>query len=335
MMDRLAPGDGGEGVGEEGAPGHEPDEEEGVEEQEGDGVVVAGDAEVEIAEEVLVDEVEPGPAVDVAVGGERHEPVAVGKGDGAGVATRGVAEAGEDVPGGGDEEKYGGAGGGVEGAEVAEEVAGAVEKGEVEEDDGDGEDDADEALGEDIERAGGGEARAKEARRGGELGVAPVDVEGEGDPEADGGVGDGDAGEDEDAEGGEGDERGVEAGAGGVKGAAGEGLEGQGEEEDGEGKGEAGGWGGDAEDAHARGHGPVEEGGFLEVADAVGVEGDPVVAEEHLAADLGVDRVGVVEQGRGGEGEGRVEEEPEGEGDEAVAGGAGAGVAEHGIQGIA
>ena len=36
---------------------------------EGDGVVVAGDAEVEIAEEVLVDEVEPEPAVDVAVGG--------------------------------------------------------------------------------------------------------------------------------------------------------------------------------------------------------------------------------------------------------------------------
>ncbi len=30
----------------------------------------------------------------------------------------------------------------------------------------------------------------------------------------------------------------------------------------------------------------------------VGVEGDPVVAEEHLAGDLGVDGVGVVEQRR-------------------------------------
>ena len=60
-----------EGVEEVGAPGHEPDEEESPEEVEGDGVVVAGDAEVEVAEEMLVDEVEPEPAVDVAVGGER------------------------------------------------------------------------------------------------------------------------------------------------------------------------------------------------------------------------------------------------------------------------
>ena len=35
-----------------------------------------GDAEVEVAEEVLVDEVEPEPAVDVAVGGEGDLPVA-------------------------------------------------------------------------------------------------------------------------------------------------------------------------------------------------------------------------------------------------------------------
>jgi hypothetical protein len=47
-------------------------------------------------------------------------------------------------------------------------------------------------------------------------------------------------------------------------------------------------------DAHGGGHGPVEEWGLLEVADAVGVEGDVVVAEEHLAGDFGVDGVGVV-----------------------------------------
>ena len=51
-----------------------------------------------------------------------------------------------------------------------------------------------------------------------------VGVEGEGEPEADGGVGNCDAGEDEDAEAGESDECGVEAGAGGLEGAAGEGL---------------------------------------------------------------------------------------------------------------
>ena len=85
-----------------GAPGHEPDEEESPEEIEGDGVVVAGDAEVEVAEEVLVDEVEPEPAVDVAVGGERDGPVAVGEGEVAGMALGGVGEGDEDVPGGGD-----------------------------------------------------------------------------------------------------------------------------------------------------------------------------------------------------------------------------------------
>src|SRR5216683_4086982 len=56
----------------------------------------------------------------------------------------------------------------------------------------------------------------------------------------------------------------------------------------------------------------------LEVADTVGVEGDPVVAEEHLAGDLGVDGVGVVEKWRSEEGEAGVEEKPEGDEDEAV-----------------
>ncbi len=328
----LAEGDGGEGVREEGAPWHEPEEDKAVEEEDGDGVVVAGDAEVEVAEEVLVDEVEPCPAVDVAVGGEGDEPMAVqevskgvDEGDGGGVALRGVGAGDEDVPGHGEVEEDGEAGDGVETAETREGVAGAFGEEEVEENDGDGKDQADEALGEDVERAGGGEAVAEEARGLGELGVAPEAEEGGGDPEADEGVGDGDAGEDEDAEGGEGDEGGVEAGAGGVEGAAGEALEGEREGQDGEGEGEAGGGCGDAEEAHARGHGPVEEGGLFEVADAVGVKGDPVVAEEHLAGDLGVDGVGVIEERWGEEGEGAVEEEPEGEDDEAVAMGAGVG----------
>ena len=66
----------------------------------------------------------------------------------------------------------------------------------------------------------------------------------------------------------------------------------------------------DPEDAEAGGHGPVEEWGFFEVADAVGVEGDPVVAEKHLAGDFGVDGVGVVEERRGEEGEAGVEGQP-------------------------
>ncbi len=46
--------------------------------------LVARDSEVEIAEEMLVDEIEPEPAVDVAVGGEgdlpMYRPVAVSEG---------------------------------------------------------------------------------------------------------------------------------------------------------------------------------------------------------------------------------------------------------------
>ena len=116
--DGLPGGDAGDGVEEVGGPGHDPDEEQSPEEIEGDGVVVAGDAEVEIAEEVLVDEVEPGPAVDVAVGGEGDLPVAVGEGEVAGIALGGVGSGYEDVPGGSYGEEDCGAGDGVELAEA-------------------------------------------------------------------------------------------------------------------------------------------------------------------------------------------------------------------------
>ena len=50
---------------------------------------------------MLVDEVEPEPAVDVAVGGEWDCPVALGEGEVAGMALGGVGDGDEDVPGGG------------------------------------------------------------------------------------------------------------------------------------------------------------------------------------------------------------------------------------------
>ena len=85
--------------------------------------------------------------------------------------------------------------------------------------------------------------------------------------------------------------------------AAGEGFDDEGEGEDGEGDGDARGdgecsRGGGAEELgemHGDGHGPVEEWRLFEIADAVGVERDVVVAEEHLASDFGVNGVGVVE----------------------------------------
>ena len=51
---------------------------------------------------MLVDEVEPKPAVDVAVGGDRDGPVTVREGEVAGMTLGGVGECDEDMPGSGD-----------------------------------------------------------------------------------------------------------------------------------------------------------------------------------------------------------------------------------------
>ena len=56
-----------EGGGEEGYPGKEPEEEQGPEDGDGDLAVVVGDAAAEEAGDVLVVEIEPGPA---GVGGK-------------------------------------------------------------------------------------------------------------------------------------------------------------------------------------------------------------------------------------------------------------------------
>ncbi len=305
------------GARKEDRPRHEPDEAETPEEPERGGVVVVWDAEVEVAEQVLVHEVEPEPAADVAVGGEGDDPVAVEEVEGRGMALGGVGEAGEDVPRGGDNEEEQDGSDEMEFAEAGDRAGDTVGHQEIEKGDGYGEDDADEALGEDVEGAGDGEAVGEAAARG--LVGAPEAVESEGRPEADHAVGDGDAGEEEDAEAGEGDEGGVEAGVSGGEEAAGEGFGEEGEGEDGERKRDACGdgeglWAGGAEelgDAHGGGHRPVKEWGLFEVADAVGVEGDVVVAEEHLAGDFGVDAVGVVEEWGSDEGEAGVKGDPE------------------------
>ncbi len=85
-----------DGQRKEEAPGKEPDEVEAPVEVAGELVVVHGDAPAEEAEEVLVDEVEPEEAVAVHAAG--------------------VAQAGEDVPGGGDGEEEEHAGEGFEAA---------------------------------------------------------------------------------------------------------------------------------------------------------------------------------------------------------------------------
>ena len=146
-------------------------------------------------------------------------------------------------------------------------------------------------------------------------------VDGQGHPEADEDVGDEEAGVEEGADaGGEGESR-IEGAAVGVAGgrdfaeeAEAEGVDGQQQGEGEQGEGQAGGpvvW---AEEVHGGGGQPVHQGGLVEEADAVDVGSDVVVAEEHLAGDLGVDGVDVVEQA-GGEEAADVQDEP-GEDDE-------------------
>ena len=69
-----------------------------------------------------------------------------------------------------------------------------------------------------------------------------------------------------------------------------------------------------AEDVHGAGGEPVHEGRLIEEADAVDVRGDEVVPLEHLAGDLDVDGVDVIEEA-GGEEAADVQDEP-GEDDE-------------------
>ena len=62
---------------------------------------------------------------------------------------------------------------------------------------------------------------------------------------------------------------------------------------------------------HAGSHRPIEQRRLLQVADAVGVERDIVVAEEHLACDFDVHGVGVIQQRGREKREAGVKREPQ------------------------
>ena len=138
-----------DGGGEEGRPGKEPEGGEEPEEEDGDLSVVVRDAALQETGDVFVVEIEPGPA---CAGGKAE---AGGEGDG------GIAQRGENVPGGGDQEKEKRGWDEVE----FEEQAKLAGEGEIEQDEGDGEDDADDSLGEEVEGGDGGEDEAREERR--------------------------------------------------------------------------------------------------------------------------------------------------------------------------
>ena len=191
---------------------------------------------------------------------------------------------------------------------------------EVEQDEAEGEDEPDESLGEDVEGHDGGEAEAGQ-KSGLSLRLEALEgdeeeVDGERHPEGDEDVGDVEAGVEVGADAGGDGEGGVEAGAVGVSGggdaaeeAVAERVDGEQQGENAEGEGEAGGPVVNAEDVHGAGGHPVHQGRLVEEADAVDVGGDEVVALEHLAGDLDVDGVDVVEQA-GREEAAELEHEP-------------------------
>jgi hypothetical protein len=147
------------------------------------------------------------------------------------------------------------------------------------------------------------------------------EVDGEGHPEGDEDVRDVEAGVEVGADGERHRERRIEAapiprvrGRDGCEKSDAERVYGEEKNEDAEGERKARGPVVDAEEVHgASGH-PIHEGRLVEEADAVDEGRDVVVPEHHLAGDLDVDGVDVVEQA-GGEDAAELEDQP-GEGDE-------------------
>ena len=92
--------------------------------------------------------------------------------------------------------------------------------------------------------------------------------------------------------------------------AAAQGVDGQEEGQDGQGQGDSAGPVVLSEQAHRGGGHPVHQGGLVEEADAVDGGGDVVVTVEHLACDLQVDGVDVVQEA-GREEASDLEDEPE------------------------
>ena len=132
-------------AGEEGRPGKEPEGGEEPKEEDGDLAVVVRDAALQEAGDVFVVEIEPGPAG------------ACGKAEAGGQRDGGIAQRGEDVPRGGDEKKEKRGWDEMQ-FEKKAELAG---EGEIEQDEGDGKDEADDSLGEKVEGSDGGEDQAR------------------------------------------------------------------------------------------------------------------------------------------------------------------------------
>jgi hypothetical protein len=158
---------------------------------------------------------------------------------------------------------------------------------------GAGEDNANEAFGQDAERDDYGDSPTGEKRRPFGLPAVEKEIQGDPDPKPYGDIRNEDASEEIRAARGQENNGGPETRLRCEEAAAKE-IEQEGEREDAEMEGEAGAPGVDAKELDSEGDAPVRKGGFLEVADIVFVEGDPVVTDKNFAAGVGVGGIDVV-----------------------------------------
>lgn len=284
-----------DGGDEKGCPGHDPEDAQQPEQRNGDLAIVVRYAMTEKAGDVFVVEIEPSPAA------VSREPLAGRKGD------CGSADGGENVPWRGDPQKDSG---GCPEVQPREQTKLSRDR-EVRKHEPDGEDQSDEALGENVERHHAGEAHAWNKRRA----ILTDAVEGDeeemnpkGHPERKEDVGNKEARVEIRSDTGGQRKGGVEASAIGRIGRRDGPEEADAQSVDGEEKRQyaecerkAGSPVVGAEDVHGGGCHPVHQGRFVEEAHAVDVRGDVIVAHEHLSRDLGVDGVDVVEQAWGKE----------------------------------
>jgi len=243
------------------------------------------------------------------------------------MALRGIGQSGEDVPGCGDEQKGFKRGERMQLAQTMQRVLEATREHQIDQHNRDGEDCADESLGQHVERAGDSEETAVEAecavggcvvRCAADFFGAPEGIKREREPQADTCIRQREAREEKQAEAGEQNEHGVKTGSRRAQHAAGKHFGDPHQTEDIERNGKPRGCGESSrrrgteehDDLHARSHRPIHQRGFFEVPDSIRVERDVVVAEQHLAGDLSMQGVCVVEQRRREQREAAVERYP-------------------------
>ncbi len=117
-------------------------------------------------------------------------------------------------------------------------------------------------------------------------------------PQADDHIGNDDARVDENAEGSQQDQRGIEAGRVGGEQAAASHVDNQKQGERSDSQRQASGPILGPKESEARRHAPVHERSFFQVADAIRVEGNPVMARDHFPRNFGMHRVGIIQQRR-------------------------------------